>query len=172
MTPQVTRFPIRRTIRLPQQAYREGNVFLVTIGTSARFPWFRQHTALAERAVAMLIETADVRKTQLYAWCVMPDHVHLLLQDADLTDFVRIFKGRLTPVARQFQPERPLWQRSFHDHGLRREESVDRVAQYIFENPVRAGLVSSPADYPWSGSNAWPQWRQSYQRAGINPAPT
>lgn len=157
--PEAIRFPVRRKIRLPEYVYRTGHAFLVTVATADRFPWFRVHATFAERAVAVLNETALTRQTALYAWCIMPDHVHLLAQDTNLVDFVRLFKGRLTPIARQLQPAQPLWQRSFHDHGLRREESIEHVAQYVFENPVRAGLVACAQEYPWSGSNVWPDWR-------------
>jgi len=100
------------------------------------------------------------------AWVVMPDHVHLLVQDPDLVEFVRLLKGRMTPPARRYEQGRRLWQRSFHDHGLRRDESLERVALYIFENPVRSGLVGNAEDYPWSGSNVWPDWRSCYDAVG------
>jgi putative transposase len=164
--PDTPRFPVRRRIRLPQPTYREGHVFLVTIGTAERCPWFGKSATLADRAVAVMCETARLRETLLHAWCIMPDHVHMLVQDADLIEFVRLFKGRLTPAARELLTGRSLWQRSFHDHGLRREESVEQVTQYIFENPVRGGLVASPADYLWSGSNTWPEWREYYRGRG------
>jgi REP element-mobilizing transposase RayT len=156
------RFPVRRRIRLPRDVYRDGNVFLVTIGTSERHRWFCAHPTLSQAAVEALQRLATQRDARLYAWCVMPDHVHLLVQDEDVVEFVRLFKGRLTPVARALEPGRRLWQRSFHDHGLRREESVAQVAAYIWENPVRSGLVQSPPEYPWSGSSQWPQWHREY----------
>jgi hypothetical protein len=45
-----------------------------------------------------------------------------------------------------------LWQKSYHDHILRKEEAVADVVRYILENPVRAGLVDSIGEYPhaWS----------------------
>jgi REP element-mobilizing transposase RayT len=42
----------------------------------------------------------------------------------------------------------PVWQRGFHDHALRRDEDIVRVARYIVANPLRAGLVSRIGDYP------------------------
>ena len=77
-----------------------------------------------------------------------------------------MFKGRLTPLARAFERDRRLWQESFYDHALRKEESLRRVAGYIWDNPVRAGLVEDPLDYPWSGSAAWSDWKAVY---GGNP---
>jgi len=54
----------------------------------------------------------------------MPDHVHFLLQGKGIVDFIRQFKGKLTPQARAVEPGRKLWQRSFFDHALRKEESL------------------------------------------------
>ena len=77
-----------------------------------------------------------------------------------------MFKGRLTPVARRFETDRRLWQVSFYEHALREEDSLRRVAGYIWENPVRAGLVEDPLVYGWSGSAAWSDWKAVY---GANP---
>ena len=165
-TPDIERFPVRRRIRLPRAVYREGHVFFVTIGTHERHPWFRLHPDLSELLVEVLNHTADERNAQLVAWCIMPDHVHLLVQDLDLVEFVRLLKGRMTPPARRHENGRRLWQRSFHDHGLRRDESLEHVALYIFENPVRSGWVDNAVDHPWSGSNVWPDWRVCYDPVG------
>lgn len=43
----------------------------------------------------------------------------------------------------------PLWAPGFHDHALRREESIVDAARYIVLNPVRAGLVRCAGDYPF-----------------------
>ena len=45
-----------------------------------------------------------------------------------------------------------LWQPSFHDRVLRDDESDLHVLRYILWNPVRAGLVERPEDYPFLGS--------------------
>jgi REP-associated tyrosine transposase len=94
----------------------------------------------------------------------MPDHVHLLLQDKDVVEFVRSFKGKMTAMALAREPEQRLWQRSFYDHALRTEETLEAVALYLWGNPVRAGLVEDPRTYRWSGSEVWPEWRALYGR--------
>lgn len=160
------KFPSRRKIRLPRAMYRQGNACLITIGTGDRHPWFRIHPAVSKAFGEIIAETAAQRDAQVLAWCAMPDHVHLLAQDVDVIDFVRLIKGRLTPTARRYERSRRMWQRGFHDHVLRREESLERVSLYILENPVRSGLVNVATDYPWSGSNVWPEWRASYDAAG------
>ena len=41
-----------------------------------------------------------------------------------------------------------LWQRGYHDRALRRDEDLKAAARYIVMNPLRAGLVKRPGDYP------------------------
>ena len=81
-------------------------------------------------------------------------------------DFVRLFKGKMIPHARAVHGGRRLWQRSFFDHALRKEEALQEVASYIWENPVRKGIVDQPAKYRWSGSFTWPEWRSCYGPSG------
>ena len=98
----------------------------------------------------------------------MPDHVHLLvLTDAenDLVRLIHQFKQqtawwfrnqpkagglKASPTSPTTRPN--LWQKSYYDHVLRQDEDVADVVRYIWENPVRAGLVSSPNGYPYTWS--------------------
>jgi len=120
------------------------------------------HPGLADSGVALLLNISEVRQTNLYAWCFMPDHVHLLVADRDILEFVRLFKGRMTPLASSREPWRRLWQRSFYDHAIRENESVRDVAIYIWGNPVRAGIVENPIEYALSGSQEWPNWGEFF----------
>ena len=95
----------------------------------------------------------------IIAYCFMPDHVHLLVEargeTADAIAFVHQAKQRSGyAVARAYGLK--LWQPSFYDRILRREEATLSVARYILENPVRAGLVKSPGEYLFSGSTEFP----------------
>jgi REP element-mobilizing transposase RayT len=152
--------PRRTRIRLNASAYRTGEpTFLLTICTDARNPWFSAHPMLADAATGEIAKLPGSRGTRLYAWCVMPDHVHLIMRDRDVIECVRILKGRLTVAARRLDPSRRLWQRGFHDHALRQEEHVLVASRYVLTNPVRAGMVGTAAEYAWSGSAIWPGWR-------------
>jgi putative transposase len=153
--------PVKK-IRLPLSVYHRNRTVFVTISTAERQKWFLRFPNLAGEAVDILIDTARDRDSHLYAWCIMPEHVHLLVEDDDIISFVRVFKGRLVPKARALSPHQTLWQRSFYDHILRSSESAMDVAAYIFENPVRRGLASLPHEYPFVGSEVWPNWRESY----------
>ena len=156
--------PVRRRIRLPQIAYSRGNAFFITICTHDKSPWFRDYPSLCNTAAQYLHTLASTCKVNVYAWCIMPDHVHLLLHGKMIIEFIRRFKGKLTPEFRKIEPEQKLWQRSFYDHALRKEESLSDVASYIWENPVRAEITQKPTDYRYSGSTVWPNWREFYGR--------
>ena len=48
-----------------------------------------------------------------------------------------------------------LWQPSYFDHVLRDDEETKRAVRYVLENPVRKGLVTEFANYPFSGSDVF-----------------
>ncbi|MEE9495391.1 MAG: transposase [Desulfobacterales bacterium] len=158
------RFPVRKKIRLPQIVYKQSHAFFITIGTHNKYPWFRLYPDLNNMAIQLIRELAPALKMKIYAWCVMPEHIHILIHGNNLIELVRLFKGKMIPIARKIEPARKLWQRSFYDHVLRKEEALHEIAMYIWENPIRANIVNSPADYQWSGSEEWPNWRNFYGR--------
>ena len=86
----------------------------------------------------------------------MPDHLHALVEGqtdaADFLGFMHAFKQRSAFVWKRTH-ETIVWERGYFEHVLRDDESTVAVARYILGNPVRAGLVASPAEYPYSGSD-------------------
>jgi REP element-mobilizing transposase RayT len=91
----------------------------------------------------------------IHAYCIMPDHVHLLSQGltptSDLLRFLTDLK-RQTGFAYKQESRRQLWQKKSYDHALRSSDPPDLVAWYIWMNPVRAGLCIGVNDYFRSGS--------------------
>ncbi len=90
----------------------------------------------------------------------MPNHVHLLVAtptNFPLTKFMNGFKQLAGyRLKKSLGLSESVWQTRYFDHALRDEESLEDVANYIWHNPVRAGLVGSPSDYPYSGSLEFP----------------
>jgi REP element-mobilizing transposase RayT len=86
------------------------------------------------------------------AWVIMPDHVHWLFQLGeymDLSAAIKRFKAcSARRVNEHLNRRGALWQKSFYDHALRKDEDVRGVARYIVANPLRAGLVEKVGDYP------------------------
>jgi REP element-mobilizing transposase RayT len=86
------------------------------------------------------------------AWVIMPDHVHWLFQLGEYMDLSAAIKRFKACSARRvngyLHRQGALWQKSFYDHALRKDEDVRGVARYIVSNPLRAGLVKHVGDYP------------------------
>jgi REP element-mobilizing transposase RayT len=87
-------------------------------------------------------------KNRWYAWLfvVMPDHIHAVIsfaQDASMSRVVGDWK--------KYHENKTgiCWQDGFFDHRLRSDDAFMEKAHYIRMNPVRAGLCSAPADWPW-----------------------
>jgi len=83
----------------------------------------------------------------------MPDHLHLLVSgqdDSSLPDFVRHFK-QLSGHRYKREYGARLWQISYYDHVLRKDEDLMVAARYIWDNAVRAGFVQDRSEYPFSG---------------------
>ena len=146
----------RRRIRLDRAVYSQpGTVALLTTCTASKTPIFREaeHADIALNAIRKLHGDC----WSVLGYCIMPDHVHLLVLNLDgsLVDFMRLFKGRTTRPLRE-RTAGPIWQRSFHDHILRRSDDISGTLKYLFENPVRVGLVGEWTEYRWCGSLRWP----------------
>jgi len=77
---------------------------------------------------------------------LMPDHLHMLIAidgDTVLSDLIRDFK-RITAKTAKVR-----WQRNFFDYRLRHDENEDEKAEYIRQNPVRAGLAEADEKWPY-----------------------
>ena len=95
----------------------------------------------------------------VHAYCFMPDHLHLLLSGeagGSLREFVRQFK-QISSFEHKHRDGTELWQISYYDRVLRRDEDLYSVARYIWGNPVTAGIVTDPRDYAFSGPQPLPE---------------
>jgi REP element-mobilizing transposase RayT len=97
-------------------------------------------------------------RIRLHAVAIMPDHVHLLLyplRDGDgwpfpLVDILQCLKSATAHRINKFlHHSGPVWEEESFDHVLRSDESLTEKCEYIRQNPVKAGLVRRPEDYPW-----------------------
>ena len=93
----------------------------------------------------------------LHSFVLMPDHCHLLLtpgSDATLERAVKLIKGGSAHrIGQKLNFHFPVWQRGFTDHRIRDAQDYETHLQYIEQNPVKAGLVSSASEYPWSSAS-------------------
>ena len=147
--------------RLTGVSYVGLQRYFVTSCTAFRKPIF-QDDAIAMDVISQILATADRFGFAVVAYCVMPDHVHLLLiaqwEGADLTRFVKHAKQTAGFRYRQ-ATNHPLWQPGYHERVLRDDEATLAVARYVLENPVRAGLATKLGEWPHAGSAvySWPE---------------
>jgi putative transposase len=138
-------------------------VFLVAdryLDSSQRGPLY-----LREVMSASLVEKAilcgGAERYALYAWCVMANHVHVLMTPRwELRKITQGIKGYTAHKinALDCQRGRTVWQDESFDHWVRDDDELMRIVHYIENNPVAAGLCQ-PADWPWSSARyraVWP----------------
>jgi REP element-mobilizing transposase RayT len=130
-----------------------GQPYLVTTICHARQPWFATWQVAAATCTA-LAEHHLWRGSQLMCWVLMPDHLHVLLGLGTSEPLPRLVQRltALTPrTARQpsGQASDPVWMAGYHDRALRRDEDIRVTARYLVANPLRAGLVDRPGNYPY-----------------------
>ena len=146
-----------RPPRIPGFSYLGPYRYFLTFCTWHRREIFGDQDA-ATAVIAQIRRTARDSRFAVLAFCVMPDHVHLLVEglssSADLRRFVKCVKQSTGQTYRHRTGHR-LWQEGYFDRVLRRDEQAKAVARYIVENPVRANLVTAPAEYPHLGSDVW-----------------
>jgi len=105
----------------------------------------------------LLQEWAAAAHTDIWAYCLMPNHVHLVLVPT-VEDGLRATLGethrRYTRrINKREHCTGHLWQERFHSFPMD-EAHLMACVRYIEQNPVRAGLVEKPQDWAWSSANA------------------
>jgi REP element-mobilizing transposase RayT len=128
-------------------------------------PQFLGQEAVAKLVLAALMSGVRLGHYRLGPFMVMPNHLHVLL--LPLVPPSRLLKSLKGFTARQAnrllgRTGEPLWQKESYDHWVRSEFEWNRIAGYIEQNPVKAGLVARAEDYPWSSAHE--QWREGVDR--------
>lgn len=85
----------------------------------------------------------------------MPDHLHVLLRlqeeyGKSLRNFVSAFKRFIIKEVKKIYTIEKFWQINFYEHVIRKEESLQNIADYILHNPARKGIVKNWEAYPYS----------------------
>ncbi|HUA84369.1 MAG TPA: transposase [Bryobacteraceae bacterium] len=105
-------------------------------------------------ANSIVYGVARLGRYDLFAWVVMPNHVHVLIDAAgNLGAIMKTLKGYTAREANRILRRRgQFWQHESFDHWVRDEHEFRCIANYIENNPVKAGLAARPEDYRWSSA--------------------
>jgi putative transposase len=109
--------------------------------------------------VAALIETAlrffHGERYELHAWCVMPNHVHVLfkVESVPMAEILESWKKYTAQKANRLLGRRGnLWELDYWDTYMRDADHERKTVRYIEGNPVKAKLVLDSKDWPWSSA--------------------
>jgi type I restriction enzyme R subunit len=119
-------------------------------------PSFLKQEAIATIVINSLFRGEALGHYKLGPFVIMANHVHvLLLPTISPSLLLKSLKGATAREANRLlqRTGEQFWQRETYDHGVRNDTEWNRIARYIENNPVRAGLVARPGDYAWSIAN-------------------
>ena len=153
-------YPQRKNIRINCYDYATAGAYFITICTQNREKLFwlgadsfsfvgadsiRPQDAplspigsLVEDAISQISEHYDHISVDNY--CVMPDHVHILLRIDPTTSGVSVGVSTVIGSLKRWvsrQAGRPIWQKSYFDHVIRGQRDYNEIWQYIEENPLK-----------------------------------
>jgi REP element-mobilizing transposase RayT len=110
--------------------------------------------------IAESIHYRDGKVYELYSFCIMPNHAHLVFMpleksEGEFHSLPKILQSLKRHTARQSNlilgRAGAFWQDESYDHVIRDEKELERIIKYVLNNPVKAGLV-----------DGWNKWKWSY----------
>ena len=141
----VRKRPADGVIVIPNQS----TVVYDTVCTKSRSPWLA--TDVVHQQLREVWTEASAWKVGKYV--IMPDHVHyfaaMVNESVKYENWIRFWKSQFT---KSHGNHYHRWQSNNWDTRMRSEDSMEQKWQYIRQNPVRAGLVSNPDDWPFQGT--------------------
>jgi putative transposase len=137
----------------PQAILSSSRVFFVTTKTS-----MGRRLLQSERSATLLIDVlrsnVAAGKFQLHEFVIMPDHLHLLMTlpvDMTIEKAMQLIKGGFSyRLKKEFGYQGEVWQRGFSEARITDGQSFMQHREYIVQNPVKAGLVETAEQYPYS----------------------
>ncbi len=128
----------------PQHIIQRGNNRQVIFAADADYPFFRD----------ALVAAADKHDLRIHAYVWMTNHLHLLATPGQEDSIGKVFQSAARKYVQYFNHtysrSGTLWEGRYRATVVDSERYLLTVMRYIELNPVRAGMVVHPADYPWS----------------------
>lgn len=137
----------------------EGSTYFITYRVTGHLTWsLVEHISETGFVPASIVEESlffsNGDRFLLDAYVIMPDHVHLLIRPItgwSLAAILRGLKGfSAWEINRTLKRHGSVWQAESFDHLIRNNADWLDKFDYIHNNPMKAGLVSRPQDYPFS----------------------
>jgi putative transposase len=111
-----------------------------------------------ERYLSFLERYSEEKETTILAYCLMPNHVHLLARPSEGKGLAKMMQGVTLCYTQYFNRKRArsgrLWECRYHSAIIDGDRYLWAVSKYIENNPARAGIVKRPEDYVYSSAKA------------------
>jgi REP element-mobilizing transposase RayT len=115
---------------------------------------------LRDERIAALVEAAllhfDLQRYRLLAWCIMPNHIHALIESREGWPLARVVHSWKSYTSHQANKllgrSGEFWFRDYFDRYIRNTEHLARAIDYIELNPVKARLVDDRKEWRWSSA--------------------
>ena len=156
--------PKRKPIRVEDYDYSAPGAYFITICTANRENLFWNSVGadiirpeniplspsgtVAEQGILQI--SSHYKNIFVDKYCVMPDHIHMILRIEANIDGRIISAPTVSTVVGSLkrwvskQVGRPIWQKSFYDHGIRNEQDYNEIWEYIENNPLKYALKRAP----------------------------
>jgi putative transposase len=127
-----------------------------TLDQAQTGPLWLNHPRITKSMIATLTAASQRKMFTLHAYAIMANHVHVLLApQMSIAQITKQIKGSTSREANIIlgRTGSSFWQDESFDHWIRNPEEWQRIRAYIENNPVTAGLVAKPGDWPWSSAS-------------------
>ena len=145
---------------MTQKHFEQQGTFHVTTNTK-NDPWCLGQ-GIPEILIDNLVMTRNLCRAELHAFCILPDHVHIVLSPGPkgLSQLMHSFKRNAMWDIRKIHPSSgrsrssatvfPEWQKSFFDERIRDDRQRSNALSYVQYNAYHHGLTDDPCGWPWS----------------------
>jgi len=138
--------------------FETGYLYFITTVVQDRQPIFTD-----EKMCKILLISIEYFKLildyKVYAYCIMPDHLHLILHPIgkyDLSYIMQMIKGSFARKVNKMNASTgKLWQKRYYEEVIRNESILISKIEYIHANPLRKGLVNFMEEYKYSSYQSY-----------------
>ncbi len=134
----------------PKHLEAETRFYFITTNIINRKPLFSDGK-LGETIIESLYFLRNRGRLGLHGFAVMPDHLHCIISLPERENLPKIMHSLKSFTAKEINKKLgcsgKIWQDGYYSHGIRNEQDALTKLGYIFENPVRKGIVEYPEEY-------------------------
>ena len=156
-------FVMLRSGAMPQIHYAQVGTFHVITNTKDGIPWCI-YDGIPEILIDNLFMTRNIQEARVFSFCIMPDHMHILLcaGELGLSRFMQSFKCNSSRDVRRHlltrssdagvaaATDKIFWQKGYYDEHIKSSQQRSRVTRCIRNNPVNHKFDDDVTKWPWS----------------------